>query len=107
MAIIKTCEEYILRELENTQRENELLKAEKQKLEEQNKEQIEQLEKENNEVIKENERLKDFIKKLVDEAKFNTCCDGQAAAIHIDLYGWHEGDKELMNELKKYKDEEN
>lgn len=34
MAAIKTCEEYVLRELENAQRENELLKTEKQKLEE-------------------------------------------------------------------------
>ena len=34
MAVIKTCEEYVLRELENTQKENELLKTEKQKLEE-------------------------------------------------------------------------
>ena len=37
---IKTCEEYVLRELENTQKENETLKTENQKLEEQSKEQI-------------------------------------------------------------------
>ena len=30
MSIIKTCEEYVLRELENIQRENKVLKADKQ-----------------------------------------------------------------------------
>ena len=29
MSIIKTCEEYVLRELENIQRENKVLKADK------------------------------------------------------------------------------
>lgn len=101
---IKTCEEYVLRELGNTQKENETLKTEKQKLEEQSKEQIEKLKTENDEVIKENERLKEFIKKLTSEAKFDTCCDGKTAAIHINLYGWHEDERELMNELKKYKE---
>lgn len=96
MAVIKTCEEYVLRELENAQRENELLKTEKQKLEEQNAE-----------VIKENERLKEFIKKLTSEAEFDTCSDGKTAAIHINLYGWHEDEKELIDELKKYKEEDN
>lgn len=107
MAAIKTCEEYVLRELENAQRENEVLKTEKQKLEEQSKEQIEKLEKENDVVIKENERLKEFIKKLTSEAEFDTCSDGKTAAIHINLYGWHEDDRELMNELQKYKEEDN
>lgn len=104
---IKTCEEYVLRELDNAQRENKVLKTEKQKLEEQSKEQIEKFKKENDEVIKENERLKEFIKKLVSEAEFNTCSDGKTSGIHINLYGWNEDDKELMNELKKYKEEDN
>ena len=30
MSTIKTCEEYVLRELENAQRENKVLKADKQ-----------------------------------------------------------------------------
>lgn len=96
MAAIKTCEEYVLRELENAQRENEVLKTEKQKLE-----------KENDEIEKENKRLKEFIKKLTSEAEFDTCSDGKTAAIHINLYGWHEDDRELMNELQKYKEEDN
>lgn len=93
MSTIKTCEEYVLRELENIQRENKVLKADKQFLEEQY-----------DKIEKENKRLKEFIKKLVGKAEFDTCSDGQIAAIHINLYGWHEDDRELMNELKKYKE---
>ena len=93
MATIKTCEEYVLRELENTQRENQSLKADKQFLDEQY-----------DKTKKENETLKEFIKKLTSEAEFDTCSDGKTAAIHINLYGWHEDERELMNELKKYKE---
>lgn len=93
MSTIKTCEEYVLRELENTQRENQSLKADKQFLDEQY-----------DKTKKENERLKEFIKKLTSEAEFDTCSDGKTAAIHINLYGWHEDERELMNELKKYKE---
>lgn len=93
MSTIKTCEEYVLRELENAQKENKVLKADKQFLEEQY-----------DKIEKENKRLKEFIKKLTSEAEFDTCSDGKIAAIHINLYGWHEDDRELMNELKKYKE---
>lgn len=93
MSTIKTREEYVLRELENIQRENKVLKADKQFLEEQY-----------DKIEKENKRLKEFIKKLTSEAEFDTCSDGKTAAIHINLYGWHEDDRELMNELKKYKE---
>ena len=44
------------------------------------------------------------MKKLTSKAEFDTCSDGKTAAIHINLYGWHEDDRELMNELKKYKE---
>lgn len=93
MTTIKTCEEYVLRKLENAQKENQSLKINNQFLEEQN-----------DEVIKENKRLKGLIKKLAGEAEFDTCSDGKTATIHINLYGWHEDDRELMNELKKYKE---
>lgn len=102
MAAIKTCEEYVLRELENTQRENELLKTEKQKLEEQSKEQLEKLEKENAEILKENERLKDFMKKLVKKTTLKKACDNKTDIVYIELYGWYKGEKELIDELKKY-----
>ena len=105
MAAIKTCEEYVLRELENTQKENELLKTEKQKLEEQSKEQIEKLEKENAEILKENERLKDFLKKLVKKIEFKKAYD-KSDTVHIGLYGWDKDEKELIDELKKYNTEE-
>lgn len=93
MSTIKTCEEYVLRALENAQRENKVLKADKQFLEEQY-----------DKGEKENKRLKEFMKKLTSEAEFDTCSDGKTAAIHINLYRWHEDDRELMNELKKYKE---
>lgn len=107
MAVIKTCEEYVLRELENAQRENEVLKTEKQKLEEQSKEQIEKLEKENAEILKENERLKDFIKKLVKKTELKKGCDNDTDVVYIELYGWYKDEKELIDELKKYKEEDN
>ena len=106
MAAIKTCEEYVLRELENTQKENELLKTEKQKLKEQSKEQIEKLEKENAEILKENENLKDFLKKLVKKTNLKKACDNKTDIVYIELYGWYKGEKELINELKKYNTEE-
>lgn len=106
MAVIKTCEEYVLRELENVQRENEVLKTEKQKLEEQSKEQIEKLEKENVEILKENERLKDFLKKLVKKIDFKKAYDKSDTA-HIGLYAWNKDERELIDELKKYKEEDN
>lgn len=62
------------------------------------------IEEQTTEVLKENKKLKDFIKKLASRAEFDTCSDGKTAAIHINLYGWHEDDRELMNELKKYKE---
>lgn len=104
MSTIKTCEEYVLRELENAQRENKVLKADKQFLEEQYDEIKKENKKQYDEIEKENKRLKEFIKKLTSEAEFDTCSDGKTAAIHINLYGWHEDDRELMNELKKYKE---
>lgn len=104
---IKTCEEYVLRELENTQKENETLKTENQKLEEQSKEQIEKLEKENAEILKENERLKDFLKKLVKKIKFRKACDRETDIISCEIYGWDKDEKELIDELKKYKEEDN
>ena len=107
MAAIKTCEEYVLRELENAQRENEVLKTEKQKLEEQSKEQIEKLEKENAEILKENERLKDFMKKLVKKTTLKKACDNKTDTVHIGLYAWNKDEKELIDELKKYKEEDN
>ena len=110
MAVIKTCEEYVLRELENTQKENELLKTEKQKLEEQSKEQIEKLEKENAEILKENENLKDFLKKLVKKTTLKKACDNKTDIVYIELYGWYKGEKEIIDELKKYinvKEEDN
>lgn len=106
MAAIKTCEEYVLRELENTQKENELLKTENQKLEEQSKEQIEKLEKENTEILKENENLKDFLKKLVKKTTLKKACDNKTDIVYIELYGWYKGEKELIDELKKYNTEE-
>lgn len=66
MSTIKTCEEYVLRELENIQRESKVLKADKQFLEEQY-----------DKIEKENKRLKEFIKKLTSEAEFDTCSDGK------------------------------
>lgn len=104
---IKTCEEYVLRELENTQRENEALKTEKQKLEEQSKEQIEKLKKENDEILKENERLKDFLKKLVKKTNLKKACDNKTDVVYLELYGWYKGEEELIDELKKYKEESN
>lgn len=106
MTAIKTCEEYVLRELENTQKENELLKTEKQKLEEQSKEQIEKLEKENAEILKENERLKDFLKKLVKKIEFKKAYD-KSDTVYIGLYACNKYEKELIDELKKYKEEGN
>ena len=73
MAVIKTCEEYVLRELENTQ--------------------------------KENERLKDFLKKLVKKIEFKKAYD-KSDTVHIGLYGWNKDEKELIDELKKYNTEE-
>ena len=99
MAVIKTCEEYVLRELENAQRENEVLKTEKQKLEEQNAE-----------VIKENERLKEFMKKLVKKTTLKKACDNKTDIVYIELYRWYKGEKEIIDELKKYinvKEEDN
>lgn len=107
MTAIKTCEEYVLRELENTQKENETLKTENQKLEEQSKEQIEKLEKENAEILKENERLKDFLKKLVKKIEFKKAYDKRSDTVHIALYSWNKDEKELIDELKKYKEEDN
>lgn len=101
MAAIKTCEEYVLRELENAQRENGVLKAEKQKLEEQSKEQIEKLEKENDDILKETERLKEFMKKLVKKIEFKKAYD-KSDTVHIGLYAWNKDEKELIDELKKY-----
>lgn len=99
MAAIKTCEEYVLRELENTQRENELLKTEKQKLEEQNAE-----------VIKENEKLKGFMKLMARKAKpdfdYNYPIDN-SFYVTLYLHYWREGEKELLDELQKYKEEDN
>lgn len=99
MAVIKTCEEYVLRELENAQRENEVLKTEKQKLEEQNAE-----------VIKENERLKDFMKLMARKAKpdfdYNYPIDN-SFYVTLYLHYWREGEKELLDELQKYKEEDN
>ena len=99
MAVIKTCEEYVLRELENAQRENEVLKTEKQKLEEQNAE-----------VIKENERLKEFMKKLVKKTTLKKASDNKTVIVYIELYRWYKGEKEIIDELKKYinvKEEDN
>lgn len=107
MAAIKTCEEYVLRELENAQRENETLKIEKQKLKELTDEYIKKLEKENDEILKENERLKDFLKKLVKKTTLKKACDNKTDIVYIELYGWYKGEKELIDELKKYKEEDN
>ena len=99
MAAIKTCEEYVLRELENAQRENEVLKTEKQKLEEQNAE-----------VIKENEKLKGFMKLMARKAKpdfdYNYPIDN-SFYVTLYLHYWREGEKELLDELQKYKEEDN
>ena len=99
MSIIKTCEEYVLRELENIQRENEVLKTEKQKLEEQNAE-----------VIKENEKLKGFMKLMARKAKpdfdYNYPIDN-SFYVTLYLHYWREGEKELLDELQKYKEEDN
>lgn len=99
MAAIKTCEEYVLRELENAQRENETLKTEKQKLEEQNAE-----------VIKENEKLKGFMKLMARKAKpdfdYNYPIDN-SFYVTLYLHYWREGEKELLDELQKYKEEDN
>lgn len=99
MATIKTCEEYVLRELENAQRENEVLKTEKQKLEGQNAE-----------VIKENEKLKGFMKLMARKAKpdfdYNYPIDN-SFYVTLYLHYWREGEKELIDELKKYKEEGN
>ena len=99
MATIKTCEEYVLRELENAQRENEVLKTEKQKLEEQNAE-----------ILKENEKLKGFMKLMARKAKpdfdYNYPIDN-SFYVTLYLHYWREGEKELIDELKKYNEEDN
>lgn len=90
---IKTCEEYVLNELNIVLNEldnalNELDNALKEK----------------NELNNQNKKLERLIKTLVKKGDFTKIDNTETFATY--LYSWKEEDKVIIEELKKYKDEE-
>ncbi len=82
---IMTCEQFVLNELKNTQKI------------------VLEMQESIDEIRKENAELKDFLKELLSEIEIETC--GDETSMEMNLYEFREKDKELMEKIKKYKQE--
>lgn len=88
-----TCEQFVIQELNDT-RKNVL---EMQKSIDEKQEQL-------CEIRKENAELKDFLNELLSEIEIRETCGGETA-MGMNLYEFREKDKELIEKIKKYKQE--
>lgn len=89
---IKTCEEYVLNELNNALTKNEKLFN-----------RLEEMCKDNFNLNEENKKLKRLFKTIAKKGEFrklNNSPDEEAFSTF--LYSWDEQEKEVIEELKKY-----
>lgn len=89
---IMTCEQFVIKELNDTRKT--VLEMQKS---------IDKKQEELCKVKNENAELKDFLKELLSEIEIETC--GDETSMEMNLYDFRKKDKELMEKIKKYKQE--
>lgn len=89
---IKTCEEYVLNELNNALTKNEKLFN-----------RLEEMDKENFNLNEENKKMKRLIKAIIKKGEFRKIANlPDEESFSVFLYSFDEQEKEIIEELKKY-----
>lgn len=93
---IKTCEEYVLNELNNALTKNEKLFN-----------RLEEMDKKNFNLKLENNKLKRLIKEIAKKGEFRKLANSpDEETFSTFLYSYNEDEKEIIKELKKYMGDE-